>query len=133
MRYRARVAMPVQFRLSRTAMNICRNTIFWFAAVLPLPAFGQQLTHSDPTDAAAPAAAISYESAFSNYTPDLEVKPAGWRQVNDEAGQVGGHAGHMRGATGGADSSAVPGSKPASAPSTQPDEPAAGGHAGHRK
>lgn len=115
-------------------MRIFNNTVLCFAfALMPLLAFAQQKTRPDPADAAASVAATSYDSAFNNYIPDREVKPAGWKEVNDEVGQLGGHVGHMRGATGGAGRSAVPGSKPAAKPSAQPDKPAAGGHAGHQK
>jgi hypothetical protein len=102
-------------------------------AVTPLPAFAQQKPRPDPTDAKAPVSATGYDSIFRSYVPDREVQPAGWREINDEAGQIGGHAGQMRGATGGAGRSVVPVGKPDTKPPAQADTPAAGSHAGHRK
>jgi len=102
---------------------------------VPLPALAQQTkdTRPDPARPSAPVPAMGYDSAFRDYVPDREVEPAGWKAVNEEVGQLGGHMGHMRGATGGAGRSAVPGTKPGAKPAGQPDKPAAGGHAGHAK
>ena len=115
-------------------MSTFNNTVLCLAvAVMPVLAFAQQKPRSDPADAAAPVPAMSYDSAFKNYIPDREIKPAGWKEVNEEVSRIGGHAGLTRGATGGAGRPAVPGGKPAGKPSAQPDKPASNGHSGHPK
>ncbi len=46
---------------------------------------------------AQPAApALKYESAFDGYTRFADEKRANWRDVNDTAGVLGGHAAHIR-------------------------------------
>ena len=82
----------------------------WVAAAalmgLPLMAAAQ----ADPADPGVPAPALGYASAFSDYKPWQDLKPADWRAVNDTvrdaAAKSGGHAGH--------------GAAPASAPTPQP-------------
>jgi len=49
-----------------------------------------------PDDAAAPVAPSEYESAFKGYQPYRDEPLAPWREVNDTAGQVGGHVGVLR-------------------------------------
>jgi hypothetical protein len=51
---------------------------------------------AEPTDRNAPAPALRYPSAFADYKPWQEIKPADWRAVNDGvrgASDAGGHAG----------------------------------------
>lgn len=114
-------------------MSILKNTILCFAvAGVPLQPLAQQKTRPDPADAGAPVPATSYDSVFHNYVSDREPKAAGWKEVNDEVGLIGGHVGHIRGATGGAGRTAAPGGKPVGE-LTPADQPAASGHAGHPK
>ena len=42
------------------------------------------------------APALKYESAFDGYTRFADEKRANWRDVNDTAGLLGGHAAHLR-------------------------------------
>ena len=47
--------------------------------------------------AAQPAAPVlKYESAFDGYTRFADEKRANWRDVNDTAGLLGGHAAHLK-------------------------------------
>ena len=39
-----------------------------------------------------------YDSAFGDYRPWKEEAPRRWREANDEAGRLGGHAGHAKAA-----------------------------------
>ncbi|PZP91369.1 MAG: hypothetical protein DI587_35520 [Variovorax paradoxus] len=92
---------------------------------LPLGVLAQSAS-SQAEDSNAPAPALLYQSAFSDYKPWQDLKPGNWRQLNDAlvatpAGKTGGHAGHaMPSASGG---TAAP------APST----PLATPHGGHPK
>jgi hypothetical protein len=90
------------------------------ALCLPLLAIAQS-SRSDPADAGASAPALRYRSAFADYRPWHDVKPGGWRELNDRlapvAGQASGHAGH---------------GSAAAAPAAKPSAPAASGHPSHR-
>ena len=68
------------------------------------------------------AAQAGYESAFAGYRPFREEKLAPWREVNDEVGRIGGHAGMFRSA-GGRDAKAEP-SRPAPAAPARSGPPA---------
>ncbi|HEU0203369.1 MAG TPA: hypothetical protein VFR86_23420 [Burkholderiaceae bacterium] len=64
------------------------------AAAVLLPAIG-----SVPAQAAEKGSAPIYRSAFDNYRAWRAEEPsADWRQANEAMGQLGGHAGHLRGA-----------------------------------
>lgn len=91
------------------------------ALCLPLLAAGQA-GRADPAASKAPAPALRYQSAFSDYKPWQDAKPGDWRALNDglraqAAGGNGqpGHAGHaMHGMPAAAASAPAPGaSKPA--------------------
>ncbi len=41
---------------------------------------------------------LAYDSAYSGYKAHVEEPVASWREVNDEAARVGGHAGIFSGA-----------------------------------
>lgn len=85
------------------------------AALMGLPLMAA--AHANPADPGAPAPALGYPSAFSNYKPWQDIKPADWRAVNDTvrdaAAKGSGQGGH--------------GTAPAPAPA--PEAPA--GHQGH--
>lgn len=74
--------------------------------------------------AAAPAMEqpLGYESPFKDYRGYRDEAPRGWREVNDEVRDVGGHAGVLKAAEGGPDRAPAPGAPPA------PNAPAAPGH-----
>ena len=105
-------------------MKMFKSTVLCIALVAAaLPACAQQKARPGPADAAASVAAAGYDSAFSDYVKDSEVAPAQWKEVNDEVGRIGGHAGYMRGATGNAVKPAVPNVTPAAKPSPPPVAP----------
>ena len=100
----------------------------------PVLAGAQQKVRPDSADPAATAPAPAYDSVFKTYVPQREVKPAAWKNINDEAARVGGHAGTIRqsGLPG-----AVHGGKPAAdsaSPSITPSpaRPAMPGHGAGR-
>lgn len=67
------------------------------AMAMLLPALG--VLPAQSAEKPAVAAPPMYRSAFDNYrTWRAEEAAADWRQANDEMGQLGGHAGHLRGA-----------------------------------
>lgn len=72
---------------------------------------------SDPLDAAAPAPALHYASAFASYKSDATVKTGNWKQTNAAIGKQPGHAGHDMGSM-----------KAADQPADNNTDP----HAGHR-
>lgn len=96
------------------------------AAALMPSALAQPAPRPAPTDPAAAAPAVRYESAFAGYVPHQEPEIAAWRDVNDEAARIGGHIGILR-------QSGMHGGKP-SAGSTSPSaapipaRPAVPGH-----
>lgn len=117
-----------------------------------LDAAAQRAAAPSPADPAPRVPQASYRSAFEGYVPYREQTLAPWRDVNDEVGRVGGHAGIFRGAHGarGVPKPATPasgaratdgieaGGKEAArgAPGAPADgapqsEPASGGHHGH--
>jgi Cu/Ag efflux protein CusF len=64
--------------------------ILWpLAAMLILP--GAALAQAAPS-----AQALKHDSAFSDYRRYEDQKLATWRDVNDTAGVLGGHAAHLR-------------------------------------
>jgi hypothetical protein len=70
-------------------------------AVIPLWAVAQPTPApiaADPASPIAPAAPMAYVSAFAGYQPlvDEGDPTERWQQANDEVGQQGGHAGHMK-------------------------------------
>jgi len=63
-----------------------------------MPAAAQQPSRAHPADPRAVAPSPEYASAFDGYQPFRDEKLASWREVNDEAGRVGGHLGIFGGA-----------------------------------
>lgn len=57
------------------------------------------LQRTDPADPALPVPAARYDSPYANYQRFEEQKPASWRALNDEVERLGGHEGHIKGAT----------------------------------
>lgn len=53
------------------------------------------LAGSPPESSSAPAV---FESTFAGYVPFQEHTAGRWRELNDEMGRVGGHAGHLKSA-----------------------------------
>lgn len=73
--------------------------LLFAAALVPLPIFAAQPSPAtNPASPDAPVRQSTYESAFAGYQSYKDEKPASWREVNDEVGRVGGHAGIFGGA-----------------------------------
>ena len=123
------------------------NSIRCLAAVgtvaFSLVAFAQQAPLPAGTSAAVVPAGLQYRSAFEGYRAYQEPTARSWREVNEEAASLGGHAGQLKpagtstapqvtkpeatGATGGA----PPAGPPAAA--AKPTKPANAAHEGHGK
>jgi len=54
------------------------------------PSNSQKLQRSDPVNADAPVAALTYRSSFTDYLPLSEESVAGWKSSNDLAAEIGG-------------------------------------------
>ena len=90
-------------------------------ALLSSPASAQSHAASaDPTQAWARVPGLQYESAFHDYVPYREQPPAAWREINDEAGRLGGHVGMFRSAGGAQPQSGAPASAARDAPGQPP-------------
>ncbi len=72
----------------KLAMLYCVCAAFWLS-----PAMAQQRANANPADPRAEVPTTRYQSAFTGYQSFRDEKPAPWREVNDEAGRVGGHLG----------------------------------------
>jgi hypothetical protein len=93
-----------------------------FAVCMPLFAAAQSpRTHVDK--GAAPAPALRYTSAFTDYKPFQNLKPSDWRGLNETVGKSSGPGAHGMGADMSIPSQAAP---PASG-QTAPPSPAHGG------
>lgn len=57
----------------------------------------QTVARPDPAAADGKAPAPEYRSAFEGYRRYAEPEVAGWREMNQEVGRVGGHPGIVRG------------------------------------
>ncbi len=77
----------------KLAVLCCACAAFWAPA-----AMAQQHTKAGPADPDTAAPQAPYESAFAGYRNYQDEKSASWREVNDEVGRVGGHAGIFGGA-----------------------------------
>jgi hypothetical protein len=72
------------------------------SALLPAPgAHAQSQARPDPADPNAAVPAFGYQSAFGDYKRHTDPAVRGWREVNDEVGRIGGHAGALRAAPSG--------------------------------
>ena len=108
-----------------------------------LVAFAQQAPLPAGTSASVAPARLQYRSAFEGYRAYQEPTARSWREVNEEAASLGGHAGHLKpagtstapqvakpeatGATGGAPPAAPP------AEGAKPTKPASRASEGHGK
>src|SRR5882757_1962134 len=102
-----------------------KKTTLWVAAAMALCLPVVTQAQADPADGKSPAAALRYESAFSDYQPWKAVSAGDWRAANQAVGAgtpAGAHSGH-----------GSPAATPASAPAAQ--KPAAAtsapAHEGH--
>jgi hypothetical protein len=90
-------------------------------------AAAQSDVRRDPSDAQARVPAVQYRSAFTEYQPFREPEIEKWREMNDQARDLGGHRGQGAKPESG---STKPAAKPETAPAQQPP---AGGHGGHHR
>jgi hypothetical protein len=73
------------------------RVVLAFAAVVASTAVAQENgVRPDPADASAKVPRPAYKSAFAGYRPYKEEEPSRWREANDQAGRLGGHAGHAK-------------------------------------
>ena len=73
-----------------------RTLLFCMAAVATT-AVAQTPLPQDPANPKQGAlAAPAHAPAFRDYRPYADPEAGRWRQVNDEAGRLGGHSGHVR-------------------------------------
>ena len=116
------------------------------AALMGLPLMA--LAQANPADPGAAVPALGYQSAFADYKPWRDIKPADWRAVNDTVRDTkpsGGHGGHGATPASGSPASATPapaaGQQPApaptpapspAAPAPAPQAPSHSGHGGHK-
>lgn len=69
-----------------------------FGAQWHVAAFAQDKAQPAPTDAAAPAAPVAYDSAFAGYRSDKDTPAVGWKESNERVAQPHDeHAGHDMG------------------------------------
>lgn len=70
-----------------------------FGAQLPVAALAQDKPQPAAMNAAAAAAPLAYESAFSGYRADQDIQAVGWKESNERVTQPhDAHAGHDMGA-----------------------------------
>ena len=92
---------------------------FTLAATFASGVAAQNTAPPDPADPNAAVPVRPYESAFKDYRPYVDSDFVRWREANEEMGRLGGHVGHVSGAS----QSAV---RPAEKP------PAQSGHGAHK-
>lgn len=75
--------------------------LVWMAALVALPALAQPVgVSAGLADGRAVSPMLPYQSAFADYRAWSDPQPMNWRKANDEAGEMGGHMGHLRGRAG---------------------------------
>jgi hypothetical protein len=84
-------------------MSFARCMAFAMLAAAPFAAVAQDnsppRTPADPSDPAVAAAPPAYESVFRDYLKAAEqdeLPATAWREANDNAGRLGGHAGQAK-------------------------------------
>lgn len=95
-----------------------KRIVLLLAASAAATAAAQQPQRPDPGNPGARVPAIEHRSAFEGYRRYADPEVAGWREMNQEVGRVGGHLGIVRGQG----EAAKPGAK----------APAQAGHGGHK-
>lgn len=76
--------------------SIARHLALLFASI-PVLALAEHAIRPDPANPASPALPLAYESAFADYRPFQEQKPAPWKDVHTEVAEspaTGAHSGH---------------------------------------
>ena len=89
--------MPAALQMIRKAMRTLQTVACAIAFAVPL-AVVAQAKPPDHRSSDRAGSQLSYESAFEDYKPYVDVPVADWRQVNntvrDAAAKGGGHGGH---------------------------------------
>jgi hypothetical protein len=73
-----------------------KEVFFVFGLAVAGATSAQQPQRTDPADPKARVPGVEYRSAFEGYQRYAEPEVSRWREMNDEAGRVGGHAGMHR-------------------------------------
>ena len=73
----------------------CKLCVALCAALFPALAYAQTTARANAADPAASAPRFEYRSAFEDYRAWKDEPAGSWRALNSEAGQIGGHAGHL--------------------------------------
>lgn len=73
-----------------------RRSLTLVLACIASTAAAQNAPRPDPTDPKARTPKIEYRSSFEGYRPYKEPELASWREVNAEAGSLGGHRGQLQ-------------------------------------
>lgn len=73
-----------------------KTVCFALAALLAASASAQQAAQPHPADPKAGGSMRPYESSLRDYRPYVEPEVGRWREANQDAGRLGGHAGHTR-------------------------------------
>lgn len=94
------------------------KAVFFIVAATAAALAAAQQSRPDPRDPKAAVPAVEYRSALETYRRYSEPEVSGWREMNEEARRIGGHAGIVREQP----QAAKPEAKPASE----------AGHGGHK-
>ena len=100
-----------------------RYMLLAMLGTLALDTAGQQATRLRPDDPSAAVPAVDYRSPLEGYVRFRDEIPRPWRELNDEVGRTGGHAGIL-GQSGNAPSDRVQPS-PSRVTATKPVDPTA--------
>jgi hypothetical protein len=73
-----------------------KEMLFALGAICAGAAAAQPPAKPAPADPQARVPAVEYRSAFENYQRYAEPEVSGWREKNEEARRIGGHAGMQR-------------------------------------
>lgn len=95
-----------------------KRIVLLIAATAAATAGAQQPQRPDPGDPGSKVPVVEHRSAFEGYRRYVEPEVAGWREMNQEVGRVGGHLGIVR--------------RQGEAAKPEPKDPAQAGHGGHK-
>lgn len=108
----------------KTLIRFALPALLAIGAQFPGAALAQDKPPPAPMTATAPAAPITYESAFSDYRTDKDAQPVTWKEANARVAQPHDeHAGHDMGAMKHGHHA-----KPAAAPEAKNKDPHQGHH-----
>ena len=73
-----------------------KRLLFVLAVAIAGAGCAKRALGPDPAMPAGKAPALEYRSAFEGYRRYAEPEVSGWREMNEEVGRIGGHAGMHR-------------------------------------